>query len=49
MWSSKPREGLPACTAKRVPSFLSYFKSLSIGPVPGIEFATSSAVKDSTE
>ena len=22
MWSSKPREGLPACIAKRVPSFL---------------------------
>ena len=34
---------------KRVPSFLSYFKTLSIGPSPGIEPATSrSAVKRST-
>lgn len=47
MWSSKPGEGLAACIAKRVPSFVSYFKSLGIGPVPGIEFMTSSAVKDS--
>ena len=46
MWSSKPHEGLPPCSAKQVPSFLSYFKSLSIGPVPGIKFATSSAVRD---
>ena len=35
---------------KRVPSFLSYFKTLSIGPPPGIEPATSrSAVKRSTD
>ena len=30
-WSSEPREGLTACCAKRVPSFLSYFKTLSTG------------------
>ena len=33
-WSSEPREGLAACTAKEVPSFLSYFKTLSNGPAP---------------
>ena len=37
-WSSVLREGL---TAKAVPSFLSYFKTLSIGPAPGIETASS--------
>ena len=32
-WSFEPRGGLAACTAKGVPSFLSYFKTLSIsGP-----------------
>ena len=36
-WSSEPCEGLAACRAKEVPSFLSYFKTLSIGPAPGIE------------
>ena len=40
-WSSEPHEGLPVCKAKGVPSFLSYFKILSIGPAPGIEPATS--------
>ena len=40
-WSSEPREGPAACRAKEVPSFLSYFKTLSIGPAPGIEPATS--------
>ena len=40
-WSSKPREGLAACSAKEVLSFLSNFKTLSIGLVPGIEPATS--------
>ena len=40
-WSSEPREGLAACSTKVVPSFLSYFKTLSIGPAPGIEPATS--------
>ena len=40
-WSSEQREGLTACTEEGVPSFLSYFKTLSIGPAPGIEPATS--------
>ena len=35
MWSSEPREGPAACIAMGVPSFLSYFKILSIGPPPG--------------
>ena len=49
MWSSEPREGLAACSAKEVPSFLSHFKTLSNGLAPGIEPATSrSAVKRST-
>ena len=49
-WSSEPREGLTACTAKGVYSFLSYFKTLSIGPAPGIEPATSrSAVNRSND
>ena len=49
-WSSEPREGLAVCRAKEVPSFLSYFKTLSIGPTKGIEPATSrSAFKRSTD
>ena len=40
-WSSQPREGLACCSAKGVPSFLGYFKTVSIGPAPGIEPATS--------
>ena len=49
-WSSEPREGLTACSAKEVPSFLSHFKTLSNGPAPGIEPATSrSAIKRSTD
>ena len=49
-WSSEPREGSAACRAKAVLSFLSYFKTLSIGPAPAIEPATSrSAVKRSTD
>ena len=40
-WSSEPREGLAACTAEAVPSFLSYFKTLSIGAAPRIKPATS--------
>ena len=40
-WSSEPREGLACCSAKGVPSFLGYFKTLSIGPASGIEPATS--------
>ena len=42
-WSSESREGLAACNAEGVlvPSFLSYFKTLSVGPVPEIEPAIS--------
>ena len=48
--SSERREGLAVCRAKAVPSFLIYFKTLSIGPVPRIEPANSrSAVKRSTD
>ena len=48
--SSVPRKGLAVCRAKEVPSFLSYFKTLSIGPSQGIEPTTSrSAVKRSTD
>ena len=38
--SCEPLEGLPVCRAKEVPSFLSYFKTQSIGPAPGIGPAT---------
>ena len=41
MWSSEPREGLATCGTKGVPSFLSYFKTLSIGLALGIEPTTS--------
>ena len=48
--SHTPREGLAACSAKEVPSFLSHFKTLSNGPAPRIEPATSrSAVKRPTD
>ena len=41
---------LAVCSAKEEPSFLSHFKTLSNGPAPGIEPATSrSAVKRSTD
>ena len=50
MWSSEPREDVAACKANEVPSFLSIFKTLSIGPPPRIEPGTSlSAVKRSTD
>ena len=50
MWSCEPREGPAACSAKGVPSFLSYSKTLSISPAPGIEPATSrAAVKRSAD
>ena len=39
-WSSEPREGLAACSTNRVSSFLSYFKTMSIGRASGIEPAT---------
>ena len=46
----EPREGLPVCRAKEVPSFLGCFKTPSIGPARGIEPATShSAVERSTD
>ena len=52
-WSSEPPDGLAARIAKGVPSFLSQFKTLSVGPVSGIEPATTatsrSAVKRSTD
>ena len=49
-WSSEPRVGLASCRAKGVPSFLSYFKTLSVGSALGIELTTScSAVKRSTD
>ena len=42
-------ESLAVCKAKAVPSFLSYFKTLSFGPAPGIEAATfRSTVQHST-
>ena len=48
-WSSEPGEGLLVCRARNVPSFLSYFKTLSFGPGSWIEPATfRSAVKRST-
>ena len=40
-WSSEPHEGLACYSAKGVPSFRGYFKTLSIGPAPRIEPATS--------
>ena len=40
-WSFEPREGLACSSAKVVPSFLCYFKTLSIGPAPRIEPAIS--------
>ena len=48
-WSSESRQGQSLLQGKAVPSFLSYFKILSIDPALGIEPATSrSAVKCST-
>ena len=43
-------KGLFVCKAKKLPSFLSYFKTQSIGPALGIEPTTSgSAVKHPTD
>ena len=48
--SSEPREGLAICRAKAVLSFVSHFKTLRVGQIPGISPATSrSAVKRSTD
>ena len=41
MWSSEPCKDLAICRAKEVPSFLSYFKTLSIGPLLEIKPTTS--------
>ena len=35
MWSFEPRKGLAVSRANGVPSFLSYFKTLSIVLAPG--------------
>ena len=35
-WSPEPREGVAAFNVKGIPSFLSYFKTLGIGPAPRI-------------
>ena len=49
-WLSESRQGLAACRAKAVISFLSYFKTLSVGPASEMEPATShSVVKRSTD
>ena len=34
--ATESREGLAICRVKAVPSFLSHFKTLSVGSVPGI-------------
>ena len=49
MWSSEPREGLAICKAMELLSFLSHFKTLTVGVALGIEPTTSrSAVKQAT-
>ena len=46
----EPREGLAVCREKVVPSFHSYFETLSIVPASGVDPAISrSAVKRSTD
>ena len=48
--SSEPCKGPAICKAKAVPPFLSHFKTLSVGPIPGIKPTTSrAAVKHSTD
>ena len=47
-----PPGSSPVCRAKAVPSFLTNFKTLSVGSAPGIELATMatrSAVECSTD
>ena len=39
--SSEPRQGEAVCRGKAVSSFLSFCKTMSIGPAPGIDPATS--------
>ena len=49
-WSSEPGEGLATCSAKGVPSFFSYFNTMSIGQARGIKPATTnSAVRCSSD
>ena len=43
-WSSEPGKGLAACIAKEAPSFLSYFKTLSVESNPGPPALQSSAL-----
>ena len=50
MWSFEPCEGLAICRGKAAPSFLSHFKTLSVGLVLEIEPAIPrSAVKRTTD
>ena len=50
MLSFEPCKGQAVCSTDEVPSFLSYFKTPSIGPAPGIKPMTShSAVPYSTD
>ena len=50
MLSFEPCKGQAVCSAEEVPSFLSYFKTPSIGPARGIKPMTShSAVHRSTD
>ena len=50
MLSFEPCKGQAVCSTEEVPSFLSYFKTPSIGPAPGIKPMTShSAVYHSTD
>ena len=50
MLSFEPCKGQAVCSTEEIPSFLSYFKTPSIGPAPGIKPMTShSAVHHSTD
>ena len=42
--SSKPHQGLVVYREKTVPSFLRYFKTLSLGQAPGIKHTASRSV-----
>ena len=43
-WSSEPLEGLAVCRANAEPSFLDYFKNLSIGLAARIQPVTCSII-----
>ena len=47
-WSSEPLEGLAVCKANAVPSIFGYFKTLSVGRVPGIELDTQKSYRERT-